>query len=511
MTEGPPPAVAIDEGAGVFYLSYILQELRRRTGRTVLTALGLGVGVGLVITVRALSAGLDEAQEKVLAPLTGVGTDMTVSRPLTISSSGSGAGGFEQLTEAEREALREENGVSRLDFRTLTPGASFSTDAFVAGSQLSFPASQVTAAAKLSGVAAAAGGLTLNAVHIEGTVPDQAQAAPGGAPPGTGQGGAGGFAGPRSINTTSQSVAGVDETQPELGALTSGQVSSGSYFSEGDARQAILDAGYAGRKSLKVGSTLKLAGKSFTVIGLAKTPLGGQASDIYLKLAQLQKLSDRTGRVNTVYVRADSADQVATVAKEIETTFAGSSVTTAQDLADSISGSLVDAKNLSGKLGLALAIVGLLAAVLIATLLTLSSVTKRIRELGTLKAIGWPQRLVVRQVTGEALVQGLIGAGFGIVLGLAGVLLIRAFGPSLEASFASDAQNVGFGGPGGPFGQGAVDTSAASTTIALGAPISIGLIALAVLLAVGGGLIAGAAGGWRAARLRPAAALRHID
>ena len=69
----------------MFFLSYGWSELRRRRGRTLLTAIGLGIGVGLVVAVNALSAGLDEAQDKVLAPLTGVGTDMTVTRPLTRS------------------------------------------------------------------------------------------------------------------------------------------------------------------------------------------------------------------------------------------------------------------------------------------------------------------------------------------------------------------------------------------------------------------------------------------
>jgi ABC-type antimicrobial peptide transport system permease subunit len=74
----------------MFFLHYIVSELRRRRGRTILTALGLAVGVGLVVIVNALSTGLDNAQSTVLKPLTGVGTDMSVSRPLKATSNGRG-------------------------------------------------------------------------------------------------------------------------------------------------------------------------------------------------------------------------------------------------------------------------------------------------------------------------------------------------------------------------------------------------------------------------------------
>jgi len=152
-------------------------------------------------------------------------------------------------------------------------------------------------------------------------------------------------------------------------------------------------------------------------------------------------------------------------------------------------------------------IVGLLAAFLIASLLTLSSVTKRIRELGTLKAIGWSQRLVVRQVTGESLIQGLLGGLIGVVVGVIGALAIGAFGPTLEATVSAVADQ----GPqfAGPFGQGAVEPSA--TEVALDAPVSPTIVLWAVGLALLGGLVAGVVGSLRASRLRPADALRHID
>ncbi len=489
----------------MFYVSYILSELRRRRGRTFLTAFGLAVGVALVVTVNALSSGLDDAQAKVLKPLTGVGTDLSVTRPISFSSSGSvqsggGPGGPPQLSEKERSQLEQENGGARLGLRNLgKPGTKFSRDDFVSTSQLSFPAKTVSKISGVDGVNSAAGGLTLTAIHVEGRVPKQNQQGERFGAPG------GGAAGPRSINFNPLTVTGVDQRHPDLGAITSGQVKTGRYFSNDSSREAILDVSYAERKNIGVGDTIKLGGKMFTVVGLAKTPLGGQSSDVYVKLAQLQKLSDRVGRVNTVYVRATSADRVAAVAKQIRSTVDGASTTTAKDLADRVSGSLVDAKNLTAKLGTALEIVGLLAAILIASLLTLSSVTKRIRELGTLKALGWSQRLVVRQVTGESLVQGLLGAGLGILLGIAGALVIDAFGPTLEATVASSQGGGGFL----PFGQGAV--ASGSTAIQLDAPVSAALIALAALLAIAGGLVAGAVGGLRAARLRPADALRHID
>jgi ABC-type antimicrobial peptide transport system permease subunit len=46
--------------------------------------------------------------------------------------------------------------------------------------------------------------------------------------------------------------------------------------------------------------------------------------------------------------------------------------------------------------------------------------------------------------------------------------------------------------------------------VSLEAPVDFGLILLAIGLALLGGLIAGSVGGLRAARLRPADALRHI-
>ena len=335
----------------MFYLSYIASELRRRRGRTFLTALGLGLGVGLVVTVAALSDGLDKAQDEVLEPLTGVGTDLSVTRPLELGQDGPAG-----LSDSERARLQRENGPVRQGLGSLgKPGEKFTNTNFTSGPQLSFPAARASTVSGLDGVSDAAGGLTLSLVTVSGTVPEQDQVqqfGPGsGAPPGP----------PENIDFDASSVSGVDPAHRDLGAVTAGQLTKGDWFSAGDAREVILSSSYAARKDLAIGDHVKLDGKRFKVIGVASPPLGGQASDMYLKLGQLQALADREGRVNNIYVRADSADDVAAVAKRIEAGFPGAQTTTSQDLAERVTGSLSDAKDLAGKLGGALTAVGLLA------------------------------------------------------------------------------------------------------------------------------------------------------
>jgi putative ABC transport system permease protein len=491
----------------MFYLRYLAAELRRRKGRTILTALGLAIGVGLVVTVTAMSEGLDDAQAEVLDPLTGVGTDMSVGRPITVEEPedgeqqfgvGAGAG----LSAKEQRQLERENGAARISLANAAdPGERFHDQQFMS-TELSFPEREANEIAGIDGVEGVAGALTLNSIDVSGRVPEEAATGGGVISP------APATAAPEDISVNQSTVSGVDASEPQLGLITPDQISDGRYLRPGDERKAVVSITYAEAEGIEVGDSVEVGGKKFEVVGVADLPLGGEASDVYVPLAELQKLSDREGRINVLRVRASDSDEVTSVASEIESTFKGSEVTTAQDLADRVSGSLVDAQNLSDKLGIALAIVALGAAFLIASLLTLSSVNKRTRELGTLKAIGWRQRLVIRQVTGESVVQGLLGGLAGAVIGIGGAALIGTLGISLDASVA--AEQTGFGpAAGGAFGSGAVETG--SSTVTLDAPVDFGLLLLAIGLAVLGGLIAGAVGGGRTARLRPAEALRSVE
>jgi putative ABC transport system permease protein len=571
----------------MFYLRYMQRELLRRRARTILTVLGLALGVGLVIVISGLSNGLSHAQKTALNPLSSIGTDLTVTR--TAQTGGSGPGGF-----GDAGALLQANQSVITDLSKLgKPGTHFVHDFFLPGTQLTFPTKQGAQLKSLAGVAAVAQGLVLVAEHQSGTVPkivaklktggqtfnirrrikpltaaeqQQVQAClqkngvtiptPGSNGGNGGGGNGGGFQGgggngggsqsggrPRgrfgafakclpkrfqqlrttfttplqtfkqvldppqtNIKTTPYTIGGVDQTQPGIALVTPSQITKGHYFSPAGGREALVAGTYAAKEKLKVGSKLDLNGKAFTVVGLVSPPLGGQTADVYLPLKQLQTLASQKGLANVVLVRADKSSSVAAVKKEIENQLGSDAqVASASQVADTITGSLVNASNLSHSLGLVLEIVVAAAAFLLAALLTLSSVGKRVRELGTLKAVGWTQRLVVRQVVGESLAQGIAGGLAGIGLGIIAAAVFDAVGPKLSATSPSGGSGANF------LGLGNATLRTANQTIALHAPLTFGLILLGVALAILGGLLAGAAGGFRAARLRPAEALRRVE
>ena len=194
-------------------------------------------------------------------------------------------------------------------------------------------------------------------------------------------------------------------------------------------------------------------------------------------------------------------------------------VSSQSDLAATVSGSLASAGSLITSLGTWLSIIVLAVAVALAVLFTISGISRRTRELGTLKAIGWSNSRVVGQVAGESVVQALIGGVAGVVLGLIGVTIINLVAPAISSAPAATAGRGGMEGAGGAGGMGAPaggggggfgSFAQTASDIVLHAPLSLWIVLAALALAVAGGLVAGAFGGWRAARLSPAEALRTV-
>ncbi|MFF3837466.1 ABC transporter permease [Streptomyces sp. NPDC001930] len=502
------------------FFTYLRRELRRRRKAALVVASGLALGIALVIVVNSVSSGMNQAQGKVLESLYGLGTDLTVTKA------------------QERPADGAQPQRPRFEFQGKDEGEEQSSDRLMVQGFQTLADSTVATVAGQPGVDRAVGGLSLVNLKINGEFArgriqrgQTQQGQPGaetggnsGNSGGTG-GGNGGGSGPgdtvtgggAAFDVDSFTLYGTDVTAPDLGPLTTSTVSQGRTFktTETDAEVAVVDSAYAQQKDLSVGDELTVKNVKFEIIGIATADRGQSAAQVYLPLKQAQTLSASAAKITTIYVKATDSTRIDAVKTAIQKNVTGTTVTTSADLAQTVSGSLDTAANLASNVGRWLSYAVLLAAVLVAGLLTSSAVTRRVREFGTLKALGWKSGRVTRQVVGEALVNGFIGGALGIAIGLAGAYAVTAVSPTLTAELGTTGGMFGAGGGGRGgmvFGGGPAATAAGKTVdIALTAPVSVTTVGLAVLLALGGGLVAGAFGAWRASRLRPADALRRVE
>jgi putative ABC transport system permease protein len=482
----------------MFFVTYLRRELRRRLRQAIFVALGLALGVGLVVAVAAASAGVKKAESGVLSALYGVGTDVTVTgaapgppKPGGTSDNGQNNYGIEAGPDGQVEICFSDGRCTSAAGKTLDE---------LTASYSGISGSKVAEAARLPGVTAAAGGITLT--------------------DNTTTFGRSGSSLPQSNSFT---LDGVDTGKPSLGPLSSASLTSGHSFTAADAdtRVAVVDSGYATSQNLKVGSVLTIGQVTFAIIGIVRQAQASSPPDVYVPLAQAQALSlyagSLKGEVTTIYVAAASAAGIPAVSKEISGLLPGATVTTEASLAREVTGSVSGAARLASDLGRWLAVLVLIAAFAVSSLLTMAAVARRAAEFGTLKAIGWRTRRIVAQVLGETVAMGVAGAAAGVGLGFAGVAIISAVAPKLSATVPapSGAFSMAAGQAVGPGPGGGVPRSpgaAASHVVAvpLHPSVTVGVIVLAVILAVAGGLLAGSLGSWRIARLRPAEALSRV-
>jgi len=284
----------------MFFATYLRRELGRRGRQAVFVALGLALGVGLVVTVTAASTGVRRAESQVLGALDGIGTDVTVTGVTTVTGKPPAPGsvpagtstGLGEGADGPEECFVDE-GCTSLNGKTIS----------LVGSPYSpISASQLADVAGLHAVTGAVGGLMLN---------DQTASFP---------------------KVPAHSLAlldnvyleGVDTTHASAGPLSTARVVSGHELTAADRNSAVavLDSSFAASNNLEVGSSLTIGTASFTVAGLVTQPGVSNPVDIYIPLGQAQALSTQKGgslrgEVNTIYVTAASAADISAVRAEI--------------------------------------------------------------------------------------------------------------------------------------------------------------------------------------------------
>ncbi|WP_426976431.1 ABC transporter permease [Pseudarthrobacter sp. O4] len=279
---------------------------------------------------------------------------------------------------------------------------------------------------------------------------------------------------------------------------------------------ALLGTTLAEKNGLAVGSTFTIKDQAFTVAGLfdAGTAFGNNA--LYLTLPTAQSLAELPGELSTMIVTVNSLDNVDAAKTALQDALGtdAADVSQGQRNLETAVSSLGSVKNISFTAFVAaLATAGLIILLIMVTL-----VRERRREIGVLKAIGAPNRIIGLQFVLEALVLVALGSVVGAAVasfasgGIASALI--STNSTTAASGAAGQRGLpgvaagGFPGggaglpAGGPFG------GASQLLTSVTASASPGVIGAGIAAVFGVAIIGALVPALLTARIRPIEVLR---
>ncbi len=188
-----------------------------------------------------------------------------------------------------------------------------------------------------------------------------------------------------------------------------------------------------------VGTTVKLFGQTFTVVGTYTSRIAWENQGLVLHGDVVSKQLGRDGyTVAFVYTADKDRDAVQ---KRIRTAF---------PRLDAVPPGLITAQfedqfAVLDEMIQLVTIIALIIGVLGVLNTMMMSVSERTREIGMLRAVGWPRRLVVRAILFEGVLLATIGGLIGLGLGYAGTELLLYFHPtSLVATYETATFVSGF-------------------------------------------------------------------
>ena len=185
--------------------------------------------------------------------------------------------------------------------------------------------------------------------------------------------------------------------------------------------------------SLGVGDTLTLYNTRYKIVGLYETGVAWEESGGVLALQESQRILNRPRNVSFIFVDVHNPTDAASVQAAIDRRFPEARASVSSEFAQNTD-DIANMQAMAAGIGLLAMIVG---GIVVANTMVMS-IYERTREIGTLRALGWPGRRIVRQIVEESLLLCLLSALIGSVLGvilLSSVLLIPGFGSFLAPAW----------------------------------------------------------------------------
>jgi putative ABC transport system permease protein len=197
-----------------------------------------------------------------------------------------------------------------------------------------------------------------------------------------------------------------------------------------------------------------------------------------------------------VYLRLKNPSLLGQVKTQIAGELGGVSVTSSDSFLELMGG----VSKVLDQFSLLISIIALGGAIALIIKTMLANLIARSSEIGILKAVGWTERDVQKQLMGEALLQSLAGGilglimGYGVsyILGFASIPVSTPWEINLLPALAKSAQG------------------AASAAVRLPVSVSPGLVAAALALSLLAGALASYFMGRRTARMKPVDILRRL-
>lgn len=294
-----------------------------------------------------------------------------------------------------------------------------------------------------------------------------------------------------------RTIMGVDDGQSALGAVKVRDWIKQGRFPEKPGEIA-LEKHFAKFLKAGTGDTFQIGGHTFTIAGIIEIKEGAQvsAANIYMPLGSARMLLARKPEaMNLIYLRLNDPSMLNQVKSQLAAQIKGASISSSDSFLELMGG----VSMISEKFSLIASMVGILGAALLIIKAMIANLVERSHEIGILKAVGWTQQEIQKQLTAEAFIQTLAGGLLGILVGYFISFLLGFLSITIPVPWELN-----------PVPAMAKQAQAASQVVRLPVSVSLSLALSAMGLSVVIGCISGYILGRRTAKVRPAEILRQM-